>query len=222
YVRSKPLRASDALGLYMWGGWSDTLATGAAVFALVHSALETHRFVYGEAADWATDWSRPDSEIEDLSAIAQAFHEQADSEVESIAGAYAPFIAKVEVLKLAQKAIKGFRFSRKVTAAFTRWFHKGPANVDVYMTRRNGKWYVGITNDLSRRGYEHGTDLTPLAKGLTRNQARALEAALIRRGGAKLDNMIQSVADDHRFAEWIVQWGDEMVKKLEKRRTIPF
>lgn len=63
--------------------------------------------------------------------------------------------------------------------------------------------YVGITNDFARRAAEHlrtrSIDIQPLMEGLTRDDARAVEQALIEihglgKDGGTLINKINSIA----------------------------
>jgi hypothetical protein len=72
--------------------------------------------------------------------------------------------------------------------------------VSVYRIVEDGKVvYVGISKDLIRRGFEHGTKLQEIIPGLTRNQARAVEQVLIEHygfegAGGTLRNKINSIS----------------------------
>ncbi|HYE01647.1 MAG TPA: hypothetical protein VD963_00285, partial [Phycisphaerales bacterium] len=211
YLGSNPWNGSDPLGLWMWGDWSDTLAKGAEVFGLAVAVLDTYQFVMEEAVDWALDWDRPDDEINELSAIANAVGSDVDAEVDVVAGPYGPMIAGIgSSLKAAATIAKVLGKGKRL---FYNWLCKGPKNVTVYMGKRNGRPYVGISNDIVRRGGEHGTKLKPLATGLTRNQARALENKIIKEN-PHFDNTIQSIADKHRFAQWADEFATELASKM--------
>ncbi len=218
YLAGSPWRQSDPMGLYMWGGPTDTLFTGGAAFALTHLLLEGHRFITGEAAEWASDWDRDDAEIEDLAMMATTLAGQIDDEVDEIAGAYAPFIASAgastRYLKLGKLTIRAMKLGGKAGKAFLAWLNSGPKNVTLYITKKNGRPYVGITNNMVRRQAEHGTALTELASGLTRHQARALENEIIRRNQKVLANEIGSVAENHRFVSFVRQWAENELSRL--------
>ena len=97
---------------------------------------------------------------------------------------------------------------RKATTGFGAWLTKGPKDVNVYKFKKDGKWHVGITNDLERRKLEHGgVRLKPIHEGLTRNQARAIENRLIKENRSRLSNKIQSVSDRHRYSGKADVWA---------------
>ncbi len=88
----------------------------------------------------------------------------------------------------------------------------GPADVRVYLGMRDGKpVYVGITNDLARRGAQHGSRfvLDELTESpLTRGEARAIEQAIIGRN-AQFENVINSISPSHPYYYEAVQWGED-------------
>lgn len=192
----------------------DTLGTGAQVYFLAQSVVDTHQLVQSELVDWASDWSRPDDEINDIQAIASVLSSDVQDEVDTIAGPYAPMIAGISgSLKASKYALKAVKLTARLRKAFTSWLSSGPRNVSVYIGTRNGKPYVGITNSVIRRGSEHGQKLKPLAQNLTRNEARAIETQIIK-NNPHFDNTIQSVADNHRFGKYAEDFALTMMKKL--------
>jgi hypothetical protein len=217
YLGSSSWNNSDAMGLVMWGDWMDTLNKGAEVLGLAQSLIDTHNFVMSEAADWAMDWSRPDDEINELSSIANAVSGRIDTEVDEIADAYAPLIAGttsgLSGLKKAAQVIT--RVTAKAKNVFLKWLNKGEKNICVYMGKRNGKPYVGITNDIIRRGKEHGQELVEYVGGLTKNQARAIETQIIK-ANPHFDNQILSVADSRPFAKLAEEWALKHLSDLGK------
>ena len=87
----------------------------------------------------------------------------------------------------------------------------GPAVYDVYFGIKNGKRiYAGITNDLTRRACEHGKKFDSLEKindvPLTRDQARAIEQALINQNPDFI-NEINSIAPYRTWYNEAVEWG---------------
>ena len=71
--------------------------------------------------------------------------------------------------------------------------------------------YIGITNNLKRRAAEHGVgELSKIAEGLTREQARGLEQALLVRArelGIPLTNKINSIARSSKIYDEAVAFG---------------
>jgi S1-C subfamily serine protease len=83
--------------------------------------------------------------------------------------------------------------------------------------------YVGITNNLARRAAEHlrssGIQIEKLMGGLSRNDARALEQALIQihglgRTGGTLLNRINSVAPSSPAYAEQLRRGYELLKRV--------
>jgi hypothetical protein len=79
--------------------------------------------------------------------------------------------------------------------------------------------YAGITNNLARRALEHGEQLTEIATGLTRQQARAVEQALIEqyglaKGGGALLNKINSIAQSNPIYQEAVQYGRTLLQSI--------
>jgi hypothetical protein len=79
-----------------------------------------------------------------------------------------------------------------------------------------------ITNDPIRRAGEHAgrfNDITVLqgSEQLTRNQARAVEEAIIKNQGLKkngglLDNAIHSISPNRKIYNDAVEWGEKWLK----------
>jgi RHS repeat-associated protein len=72
-------------------------------------------------------------------------------------------------------------------------------NTTVYLAKKGGRVvYVGITRqEVATRAAQHGSrfdDLVPIAKNLTRRQARALEQVLINNNKGKFVNKINSIS----------------------------
>jgi predicted GIY-YIG superfamily endonuclease len=110
--------------------------------------------------------------------------------------------------------------------AFSDWLSKGTTNNSVYVNAPNGTNnpinYGGITNNPTRRIGEHAgrfDDITVL-KGsgqLSRNQARAVEEAIIKNQGLKkagggLDNAIHSISPKRAIYNDAVAWGEKWLK----------
>jgi hypothetical protein len=200
----------------MWGDWGDTLITGGEVFALAYMVSETAHFLNEETIGWALDWERSDDEILDLTALALAITDDVDDEVDSIAGSYGWMIAGNK-LQMGGLFVRALASSSKVQKAFFAWLGHGPKTVTVYIAMKKGKAvYVGITNDLIRRGNEHGLKLKEFMGGLTRNQARAIEQQIIK-ANPQFTNIINSVDPKHRFAQWAETWAKRMIggKKIK-------
>ena len=78
---------------------------------------------------------------------------------------------------------------------------------------------MGITNDLERRGGEHGQKLIEVIGGLTRQQARGVEQALIEyyglaRNGGTLLNQRNSIAPSNPVYQDAVQFGRQVLQSL--------
>jgi hypothetical protein len=212
YLQHSPLKGRDPLGLWMWGDWSDTLAKGAEVGALAQAAIDTYQFLMEEASDWALDWSRPDEEWNDFVAIAASVSDSVDHEVDEVAEAYAPLLAGTKVFKVGKAVAKGRKVTDAAKALFEKWLNRGHKNVSVYIGARNGRPYVGITNNVISRSRQHGVQINPIASGLTRNQARAIENKIIS-ANPRFDNVIQSISEKHRFAIWADEWAGTFMRK---------
>jgi hypothetical protein len=87
----------------------------------------------------------------------------------------------------------------------------GPRNVHVYYGVRDGvRVYVGITNDLIRRGAQHAArfNLEPITtSAVTRGEARMIEQALINRNPG-FQNLINSISPRHGYFRAAVAWGE--------------
>ena len=129
-------------------------------------------------------------------------------------GVFAESEAGPAMARGAGKVVKHAAKVRKATTGFGAWLTKGPKDVFVYKFKKDGKWYVGITNDLQRRAREHGVpDLDRIRTGLTRNQARAIENRLIKENRSLLSNKIQSVSDRHRYSGKVDVWAKGFMEK---------
>ncbi|HZO70426.1 MAG TPA: RHS repeat-associated core domain-containing protein [Kribbellaceae bacterium] len=91
----------------------------------------------------------------------------------------------------------------------------------VYLAIRGGQpVYVGITNNVGRREYEHALNdrgfdgLRVIGKGMTRGEARAVEQALIERNRGVYENVMNGISPRrgayHRDA---VRWGEAWLKR---------
>ncbi|WP_152990782.1 RHS repeat-associated core domain-containing protein [Sphaerimonospora mesophila] len=111
--------------------------------------------------------------------------------------------------------------AKSLAAAATR-LTRGLKNHFVYLGYdQSGRViYVGITNNLKRRIGEHGgrfASIRPLAKNLTRGQARAIEEAVIvrnkARGVSMLHNRIHSIDQRKIYYKRMLQWGEMWIRK---------
>jgi hypothetical protein len=111
--------------------------------------------------------------------------------------------------------------STKAKAALRKWISKPyrSEKVTVYaIFGKNGKpIYFGITNDLVRRGAEHGMKLQAVFTIRSRRMARAAETFLMIRH-ATLGNMnkIRSVGKDRDFYEQAIAFGERLVRRVVK------
>jgi hypothetical protein len=81
--------------------------------------------------------------------------------------------------------------------------------------------YVGISNNLGRRGIEHGEKLTEVVGGLTRSQARGVEQAIIAdkglaKNGGVLTNKINSISPANSMYKQAVEVGRQILAALVK------
>ena len=101
---------------------------------------------------------------------------------------------------------------KKKTTDFNEWLNRGDNNYSNYISNE----YTGITNNFDRRYREHnGTKgdirLIPNAKNLTKNQARAIEQAIIhhRRNNGNLGlNIRNSVSPKRNIYNDVLSWGE--------------
>jgi hypothetical protein len=88
--------------------------------------------------------------------------------------------------------------------------------VDVYKGVRSGKdVYVGITNNLMRRGAEHGDRFALerlTATSVTRGEARAIEQAMIVRNPG-FQNARNSISPNHAWYDDAVSWGESWLQR---------
>ena len=163
------------------------------------------------------DWSRPDSEIEDLSALAQAVHNDVDNEVQSIAGPFGPMIASGNPLKIGGIIVKALGASSKLKKVFTAWMNKGPKDVTVYIGYLKGKAVkTGISDNVPRREKQLGMDCADFATGLTRNQARAVETQIMKANPHFTHNKIFSISQIRDLAGLATEWAEGFIKSLGK------
>ncbi len=102
-----------------------------------------------------------------------------------------------------------------------QWLAKGNADNIVYYGVKNGEnVYTGITKQsLSKRLYQHNyvgkgfDDLIPIADGLTRNQARAVETYLIDFGSANTMNTYRSISPTRGIYDDAMKWEKDYIKK---------
>ena len=98
-------------------------------------------------------------------------------------------------------------------------------DVTVYLSKNadDAVQYVGITNDLARRGATHlrekGIQIDELVSGLTRDDARAVEQALIEihglgKDGGTLLNKINSIAESNPKYSEALERGYELLKSI--------
>ena len=74
--------------------------------------------------------------------------------------------------------------------------------------------YVGITNNLARRGAQHGDRfvISPMTTApVTRGEARAIEQAVIVRNPG-YQNAINSISPNHPWYDQAVYWGNQWLK----------
>jgi hypothetical protein len=105
-----------------------------------------------------------------------------------------------------------------IGSASSRWLGKGPKNTNVYLGIKGSKdVYVGITRQsINIRQAQHGSRFTLeriTTYSLTRNQARAVEQALIRRNPQYL-NKINSISPQRQVYNEAVKWGDDFLKNM--------
>jgi hypothetical protein len=88
--------------------------------------------------------------------------------------------------------------------------------VFVYEIMEKGKAvYIGITNDLGRRGFEHGTKLVPVLLARTRQEARAVEQVLIERYGLRnLRNQINSISTKNPIYKEAIEIGKRLLREV--------
>ncbi len=104
-----------------------------------------------------------------------------------------------------------------------KWLNKGDADNVVYYGIKNGKEvYTGITkHELAKRLYQHNYNgkgfetLVEQVKGLTRNQARAIEQYLIENGPANAMNKINSISPNSPYYIEALQWAENFIKNLK-------
>lgn len=82
-----------------------------------------------------------------------------------------------------------------------------------------------ITNNLERRLLEHGTVLSPIVKGLTRTEVRAVEQALIEhhgliKDGGTLTNKINSISTANSIYPDAKAFGETLLHSLHDFRQM--
>src|SRR5579864_4102910 len=112
-------------------------------------------------------------------------------------------VADITGLTTAVKELMSGHYAKGMMAlvlGFVPGGTKAEEAVTVYRIVEEGKTvYVGITNNIARRGLEHGATLERVATGLTRAQARGVEQVLIEHygfasKGGSLRNRINSIS----------------------------
>ena len=78
--------------------------------------------------------------------------------------------------------------------------------VYILASRRNGTLYVGVTNDLSNRVWEHKNDLIP---GFT-SKYRVKTLVWF----AEFDGPTEAIAHEKRLKKWARQWKLELIEKM--------
>ena len=99
------------------------------------------------------------------------------------------------------------------------WFEKNKNTADVYLRTSIGKDaadYVGISVDTAKRyqaslGYEL-EKITETSSKLLRNQARAIEQAVIK-NNPQFENVINSISEKREIYDDAVEWGESWLKK---------
>jgi RHS repeat-associated protein len=79
--------------------------------------------------------------------------------------------------------------------------------------------YVGISKNLAQRELQHGEKLVEVAGGLTRQQARGVEQAIIEqkglaKNGGALTNKINSIAKTNSIYKEAVEFGKQLLKSI--------
>ncbi len=79
--------------------------------------------------------------------------------------------------------------------------------------------YVGITKNLAQRELQHGEQLEKIVGGLTRNQARGVEQAIIEqkglaKNGGALTNKINSISRANPMYKAAVEFGRQILKSV--------
>ncbi|MGC4192635.1 MAG: hypothetical protein QM589_15950 [Thermomicrobiales bacterium] len=105
----------------------------------------------------------------------------------------------------------------KALPALPKALSGGAADTYVYFGTRGGKnVYTGITNNLARRGAQHGERFDQLVRvtnqPVTRGQARSIEQALIARNPG-FENKINSISPTHSYYDDAVSWGEAWLRQ---------
>lgn len=96
--------------------------------------------------------------------------------------------------------------------------HNAQTGVDVYrgVDSTGSPIYAGISNDVERRAAQHGSRFAALdvvtGSSVTRGEARAIEQALIVRGGSGYQNKINSISPKHGYFSQAVAWGETWLR----------
>jgi len=86
-----------------------------------------------------------------------------------------------------------------------RWLTKGVYYVYLLASERNGTLYVGVTNDLIRRVYEHKSDV---AEGFTKKYAVHTPVYFEDTGDAE-----GAIAREKQLKKWNRAWKIELIEK---------
>lgn len=107
-----------------------------------------------------------------------------------------------------------------LSADATSFLNKGEP-VSVYIGYKNGiDSYIGITNDLTKRTYQHGNrfdKIDALISGPTRNQGRAIEQAGIN-FNPQYQNIINSISSNNAVYNEVVTWGSKILKEIKSKK----
>jgi hypothetical protein len=100
---------------------------------------------------------------------------------------------------------------------FLEWIGRGEKDYHVYIgyDKSTGEAkYVGFTGRLKGRqgDWKDKYRLEPVASGLTKNEARSVEQAIINQNPG-FDNKINSISRRRPFFEMALEWGEDFIRK---------
>jgi RHS repeat-associated protein len=155
--------------------------------------------------------------------VAGIFGQSIDPRCTSIgnfAGTVGSLVAPTALLRgggFAFRASEGMGWAANALPALPKALSGGAADTYVYFGTRGGKnVYTGITNNLTRRGAQHGERFDQLVRvtnePVTRGQARSIEQALIARNPG-FENKINSISPTHSYYDDAVSWGESWLRQ---------